>query len=53
MNSFCMFCTGNRKKWIRNCGDKNCPFYRIRRADITHEDDEEISNKLKGANNVE
>jgi len=54
MNTFCMKdCTGNCVPEIYGCKDKYCPFYRFRFADIKHEDDEEISVKLKGIKDEE
>lgn len=34
MNDFCKYCTGNKTKEIRECKDKNCPFYLHRRANL-------------------
>lgn len=49
MNSFCKFCVGGSKdKEIQYCNDKYCPFYEFRFADISHEDEVEISKKLLG-----
>jgi len=52
MNSFCIFCTGGSTSEhlheIKICEYKECPFYSFRFADISHEDEKEISLKLLG-----
>lgn len=52
MNSFCLYCVGGKKrrhrKEIKNCEDKDCPFYTNRFANIDHEDEKEIAQKLLG-----
>lgn len=48
MNTFCEYCTGNKRKQIKWCEDRNCPFYSFRFANISHEDEKEISKKLLG-----
>ena len=48
MNSFCQYCTGNKKKQIKHCADKACPFYSFRFADLDNEDEKEIATKLLG-----
>ena len=52
MNHFCEFCVGGKTKDsikdIEYCEYPDCPFYNNRYADITHEDDVEISKKLLG-----
>ena len=51
MNSFCRYCTGDDREEVIHCDDTNCPFYPFKWADITHEDDREISKKLIGETN--
>jgi len=41
-----MYCTGNKKKDIKWCKDKFCPFYQFRFAELDHEDEKEIAKKL-------
>ena len=52
INSFCIFCVGGKTKDsikdIEYCEYPDCPFYNDRYADVTHEDEREISKKLLG-----
>ena len=52
MNSFCLFCVGGKTKdnirEIEYCEYPDCPFYNDRYADVSHEDECEISKKLLG-----
>jgi hypothetical protein len=34
MNDFCRECCGGDKEEVKNCDDKNCPFYRDRRTNL-------------------
>ena len=38
MNEFCHYCTGNDKKEIHECEDKNCPFYPFKRYNLEWQD---------------
>lgn len=37
-NDFCMYCCGGDKHEIKECRDKNCPFYRDRQANLPYQD---------------
>ncbi len=49
MNSFCNYCVGsvNDSEYIiKTCNDRFCPFYNFRFADLSHDDEKEISKLL-------
>ena len=41
-NSFCRYCTGNKIKEIRECRDKDCPFYRFKYGGLEPEVEKDI-----------
>jgi len=43
---FCLYCTGNKVKDIRECDDKACPFYPFRRGGLEKEVEKEICQKI-------
>jgi len=38
-NDFCLYCTGNKVRDIRECEDRDCPFYQFRRGGLEPEVD--------------
>jgi hypothetical protein len=34
INSFCQSCTAGNIEEIKNCQDRNCPFYKYRRSNM-------------------
>lgn len=45
-NDFCLYCTGNKVKDIRECEDRSCPFYPYRRGGLERDVEKEICQKL-------
>lgn len=45
-NDFCLYCTGNRVKYIRECTDRNCPFYPYKRGGLEPEVEKDICKKI-------
>lgn len=45
-NNFCLYCTGNKVKDIRECTDRDCPFYPFRRGGLEPEVEADICKKL-------
>ena len=45
---FCLYCTGNKVREIRECDDKACPFYPFRRGGLESEVEKEICQKIIG-----
>lgn len=37
MNTFCLECTAQDRGVVRECGDKNCPFWQHRSADLPYQ----------------
>ncbi len=47
-NDFCLYCTGNKVKDIRECEDRACPFFSFRRGGLEPEVEKEIYQKIVG-----
>ena len=47
-NDFCLYCTGNKVKDIRECDDRNCPFFPFRRGGLEAEVEKDICKKIVG-----
>ncbi len=45
-NSFCIYCTGNGIKDIRECEDRYCPFFSFRRGGLEPEVEKDICKKI-------
>lgn len=45
-NSFCKYCTGNKVKDIRECVDRDCPFYPFRRGGLEPDVEADICKKI-------
>jgi hypothetical protein len=45
-NDFCCYCTGNRIKEIRECIDRNCPFFPFRRGGLEEQVEADICKKI-------
>ena len=45
-NDFCLYCCGNDRKDIRECDDKNCPFYPFKFGGLEPEVERDICRKL-------
>lgn len=45
-NNFCLYCVGNKAKEIRECTDRNCPFYPYRRGGLEPEVESDICKKI-------
>ena len=45
-NDFCLYCTGNKRKDIRECEDRNCPFYPFKRGGLEREVEADICKKI-------
>lgn len=45
-NDFCLYCTGNKLKDIRECDDRSCPFYPFRRGGLEREVERDICEKI-------
>ena len=45
-NDFCKYCTGSKVRDIRECDDKECPFYPFRRGGLEKEVEADICKKL-------
>lgn len=45
-NDFCRYCTGNKTKDIRECIDRDCPFYPFRRGGLEPEVEKDICKKI-------
>lgn len=45
-NDFCLYCTGNEIKDIRECTDRDCPFYPFRRGGLEPEVEKDICKKI-------
>lgn len=45
-NSFCIYCTGNKVRDIRECTDRDCPFYPFRRGGLEPEVEKDICRKI-------
>ena len=45
-NNFCIFCTGNIIKDIRECDDRDCPFFQFRQGGLEKEVERDICKKL-------
>ena len=45
-NDFCVYCTGNKVKEIRECDDRNCPFFPFRRGGLEKEVEAKICQKI-------
>ena len=43
---FCLYCVGNKVKEIRECDDRNCPFFPYRRGGLEADVEKEICQKL-------
>ncbi len=43
---FCLSCTGNRVKDIRECDDKACPFYPFKRGGLELDVEKDICQKI-------
>ncbi len=47
MNDFCFkYCCGRNVQEVINCDDKNCPFYRNRRANLDYQNERKDAKKL-------
>lgn len=47
MNDFCKFCCGGDKQQVKECGDKFCPFYRDRRANLDYQENKQWKQSVK------
>ena len=45
-NDFCLYCTGNKVRDIRECDDRACPFYPFRRGGLEKEVEADICKKI-------
>lgn len=45
-NNFCLYCTGNKVREIRECEDRACPFYPFRKGGLEREVEKDICQKL-------
>lgn len=45
-NDFCLYCTGKKVKDIRECKDKDCPFYRFKYGGLEPEVEADICKKI-------
>ena len=45
-NSFCVYCAGNKVRDIRECEDRDCPFYPFRRGGLEPEVEADICKNI-------
>lgn len=45
-NDFCVYCTGNKVREIRECTDRACPFYPFRRGGLEKHVEADICRKI-------
>lgn len=45
-NNFCLYCTGNKVREIRECEDRACPFYPFRKGGLEREVEKDICQKI-------
>lgn len=45
-NDFCLECTGGNRDEIKECTDKNCPFFRNRRSNLPYQERKKDARKL-------
>ena len=45
-NDFCLYCTGNKRRDIRACDDRSCPFYRFKHGGLEPEVEADICKKI-------
>ena len=45
-NDFCVYCVGNKVREIRECRDKDCPFYQFKYGGLEPEVEKDICQKI-------